>query len=174
MRRDEARIARDEARANLKVAGKAVDTFFTTVSEEYLLNEPGMQQLRRKLLMLALPYYQDFATRGSDDPALRIALAKAYLNWGTISGEIDSKEESRRILQTAVTQFRNLRRAGTTDLEVQRGLARSYQALAQQSLQGDYSGEGFEEARRAAEVWEEVVSARPNDPEARRMLGAEL
>jgi eukaryotic-like serine/threonine-protein kinase len=39
--RDEARIARDEARANLKVAGKAVDTFFTTVSEEYLLNEPG-------------------------------------------------------------------------------------------------------------------------------------
>jgi eukaryotic-like serine/threonine-protein kinase len=169
--RDEARIARDEARGNLKVASKAVDTFFTTVSEEHLLNEPGMQPLQRKLLMLALPYYQDFASRGSDDPALRVALANAYLNWGTITGEIGQRKESRAILRSAVSHFSSLCRADPTDLENQRGLARSYLALAQQSLQGDYSGEGFEEARNAAELWEVVVRARPKDPEARRFLG---
>jgi tetratricopeptide (TPR) repeat protein len=169
--RDEARMARDEARGNLKVAGKAVDTFFTTVSEEYLLNEPGMYLLRKKLLMLALPYYQDFASRGSDDPALRVALANAYLNWGTITGEIDKKKESRTILHTAVNHFRDLSRTDPTNLEVQRGLARSYHTLALQSLLGDYNGEGLEEARRAAELWAVVVHARPNDPEARRLLG---
>ena len=169
--RDEARIARDEARANLKVAGKAVDTFFTTVSEEYLLNEPGMQPLRKKLLMLALPYYQDFASRDSDDPALRVALANAYLNWGTITGEISSKDGSKEILRTAINHFERLERADPNNLDVQIGLARSYQALAQQSMQGEQGGEGFDEALRAAGVWTNVANARPGDPEARRMLG---
>ena len=169
--RDQARIARDEARENLKVAGKAVDTFFTTVSEEYLLDQPGMQPLRTKLLMLALSYYQEVASRGSDEAAPRVALAKAFLNWGSITGEIGSMKESRAILRTAVSHFSSLCRADPTDLENQRGLAKSYLSLAQQSLQGDYSGEGFEEARNAAELWEVVVRASRNDPEARRLLG---
>ncbi len=169
--RDEARIARDEARGNLKAASKAVDTFFTTVSEETLLNEPGMQPLRKKLLKLALPYYQDFASRGNNDPAVRVALSNAYLNWGTITGEIGSTDESRTILQTAVKHFANLCQTDPTDLEARRGLARSYQTLAQQSMQGDFSGEGFLEARRAAELWEVIVRVRRNDAEARRLLG---
>ncbi|HEV3168566.1 MAG TPA: serine/threonine-protein kinase, partial [Isosphaeraceae bacterium] len=163
--------ARDDARKNLKTASKAVDTFFTTVSQEHLLNEPGMQPLREKLLKLSLPYYMSFAAQRSDNPALRADLAKAYLNWGTITGEIGSKEESKKILQTAASQFESLRRTDPTDLNVQLGLARSYQSLAQQSLQGAYGGDGFDEARRAAAVWAEVVKARPGDPEAPRMLG---
>ncbi len=169
--RDEARIARDEARGNLKAAAKAVDTFFTKMSEEYLLNEPGMQPLRMKLLKLAPPYYQDFAARSKDDPALRVVLANAYLNWGMITGEIGSTEESRTILQTAVTHFASLCQTDPTDLEAQRGLARSYQSLAQQSLLGDYRGEGFLEARQAAELWEALIRVRRNDAEARRLLG---
>ncbi len=169
--RDEAQMARDEARGNLKVASKAVDTFFTTVSGEHLLNEPGMHPLREKLLMLALAYYQDFASRGNDDPSLRVALANAYLNWGTIIGEFRKTQDARTILRTAVNHFSSLCRANPTDPELQRGLARSYLALAQQSLQGDYGGEGFEEARNAAGLWEVVVRARPKDPEARRLLG---
>ena len=169
--RDEARIARDEARGNLKAAAKAVDTFFTKMSEEYLLNEPGMQPLRMKLLKLAPPYYQDFAARSKDDPALRVVLANAYLNWGMITGEIGSTEESRTILQTAVTHFASLCQTDPTDLEAQRGLARSYQSLAQQSLLGDFRGEGFLEARQAAELWEALIRVRRNDAEARRLLG---
>ncbi len=126
--------ARDEARENLKTAGGAVETFFTTVSEEHLLDEPGMQPLRLKLLKLALPYYQDFASRGSGDPALQVALARAYLNWGTIMGEIGSKDESKRLLLTAVSHFERLRQRDSTNLMVRIGLARSYQALAYQQI----------------------------------------
>jgi tetratricopeptide (TPR) repeat protein len=121
--------------------------------------------------MLALPYYQDFATRGSDDPALRIALANAYLNWGAISGDIGSKDGSKEILRTAINHFEGLGRADPTNLDVQIGLARSYQTLAQQSLNGEQGGEGFDEALRAAGTWAKVAKARPGDPEARRMLG---
>ncbi len=162
--RDEARIARDEARENLNVAGKAVDTFSATVSEEVLLDQPGMQPLREKLLMLPLPYYQELASRGTDDAAPRVALARAFLNWGSITGEIGKTKESKTILRSAVSHFSSLCRANPTDLENQRGLARSYLALAQQSLQGDYSGEGLEEARNAAQLWEVVVRAAQKIP----------
>ena len=37
-----------------------VDKFLTNVSENELINTPGMQPLRRYLLELALEYYQQF------------------------------------------------------------------------------------------------------------------
>ena len=145
--------ARDEAIARRtlnRMASKAVNTYFTTVSEEYLLNEPGMQPLREKLLKLSLPYYQDFAARGSDDPALRVDLAKAYLNWGKITGEIGSKDEARKLLKTAVTHFEALLRADPTDRDLQIGLARSYLFLAEQAWLVKNNDEGTEEANRTA------------------------
>ena len=152
-------------------AGKAVDTFFTTVSEEYLLNEPGMQPLRKKLLKLALPYYQTFASRGSDDPRRQVALARAYLNWGTITGEIGSKDESKAILKTAVSHFERLLESDPTNLDVRIGLAQSYQALADQLVFTDEPREGLQAAQRAADVWAGVVRDRPDDPEWPQMLG---
>ena len=163
--------ARDEARRTLKMANEAVNTYFTTVSEEHLLNEPGMQPLREKLLKLSLPYYQAFAAQRSDDPALRADLARAYLNWGRITGDIGSKDESRKLLKTAVSQFEPLLRADPTDRDLQIGLATQLSIPGRQSLLVNNNDEGFEEVNRAAAVWTSVVSATPDDPEARRMLG---
>ena len=50
------------------MADDAVNTYFTTVSEEHLLNEPGMQPLRQKLLKLSIPYYQAFVAQGATTP----------------------------------------------------------------------------------------------------------
>jgi len=74
--------ARDEARQTLKLANEAVNTSFKEVSEDYLLNEPGMQPLRQKLLKLSLPYYKAFAEQKANDPALQIQLANAFFRWG--------------------------------------------------------------------------------------------
>src|SRR5207237_8453537 len=71
--------ARDEARRTLRMANQAVDTYFTQVSEEHLLEEPGMQPLREKLLKLSLPYYRAFAEQKANDPTLKVQLANAYL-----------------------------------------------------------------------------------------------
>ncbi len=169
--RDEARLARDDADRNLKAAGNAVDTFFTTVSEEYLLNEPGMQPLRQKLLELALPYYQQFASRGSNDPALQVALARAYLNWATIMGENGSKDDSKRLVLTAISHFERLLRADATNLDVRIGLAKSYQSLAYQQAFSDELKEGSQTALRAAAIWEGIVREQPDNPEWPQMLG---
>ena len=163
--------ARDEARQALKMANEAVNTSYKEVSEDFLLNEPGMQPLREKLLKLSLPYYKAFAEQNTNDPALQVQLASTFFRWGTITGEIGSKEESKRILSTAIGHFKALRIADPTNLEVCIGLARSCQAFALEAIRSNQPEEGSQNARLAAELWAEVVRARPDDPEARRCLG---
>ncbi len=163
--------ARDEARRTLKMANEAVNTYYKEVSEEHLLNEPGMQPLRERLLKLSLPYYRTFAEQKANDPALRVQLANAYFRWGTITGVIGSKEEAKRILLMAIRHFEALLLADPTNLEVRIGMARSCQAFALEAVRSDQPEEGSRAARLAAELWAEVVRATPDDPEPRRCLG---
>ena len=46
---------------------RAVDTYFTRMSEEQLLEQPGLQPLRKKLLQSALDYYESFLAQRGDD-----------------------------------------------------------------------------------------------------------
>ena len=167
-------IARDEARKTLKLANEAVNTYYKEVSEQHLLNEPGMQPLRERLLKLALPYYQTFAAQRSADPSLQVDLANAYLRWGTITGEIGSKVEALKIIRTAIVHFERLSRTDPENLDIQIGLARGNQFLAQELMivnLVESSDAGLEPARRAAEAWERVARIKPDAPEPRRMLG---
>jgi eukaryotic-like serine/threonine-protein kinase len=100
--RDLARNQRDLARENFEKALQAVDTFLTNVSEEELLNEPGMQPLRKKLLSSALDYYQGFIYQRSDDPSLRRQLAEAYRRLGEINGELGDRSGAIAALEQAV------------------------------------------------------------------------
>ncbi len=75
---EEAQRQRERAEENFHRAREAVDTYLTKVSENVLLNQPGLQPLRRDLLELALKYYQDFAQLHEDDPTVQEELADAY------------------------------------------------------------------------------------------------
>jgi serine/threonine-protein kinase len=165
--------ARDEARRTLKIASEAVDTYFTQVSEEHLLNQPGMQPLRRKLLEQALPYYQKFVMKKGNDPAMRANLANAYLRWGDIASQLGANEEAETNLKRAVAQFQDLLRSELANVEVRIGLAKAHQGLAQQWLfnHSDQTEFGRSEAERAIAAWDAVLAARPQDLQARRRLG---
>ncbi len=163
--------ARDEARQALKMANEAVNTSYKEVSEDYLLNEPGMQPLREKLLKLSLPYYKAFAEQKANDPALKAQLANAFFRWGTITSEVGSTEDARRILSTAIGHFHALLLADPTNVEVKIGLARSCQAFGLEGVRSNQPAEGSESAQLAAKLWAEVVQARPDDPEPRRCQG---
>ena len=52
--------ALERADANFRHARQAVEDYFTAVSEEVLLDEPGMQGLRQKLLRSAMQYHERF------------------------------------------------------------------------------------------------------------------
>jgi tetratricopeptide (TPR) repeat protein len=163
--------ARDEVRQTLRMAIEAVDTYFAKVSEEQLLNEPGMQPLRRKLLEQALPFYKALVARKNDDPELRIELANAHLRWGTIASDLGSKEEAEINLKTAADQFGVLLQGEPANLEARVGLVRTHQALAEQRIYNIQMESGREEAKLAIASCEAVLAAAPKHIEARRILG---
>jgi len=75
-------LAKSEAR--LKKAISVVDELFTRVSEDELLNEPGMQPLRRDLLEKALTHYKYFLTQAGTDAKMLDEVAGANYRVGMI------------------------------------------------------------------------------------------
>jgi tetratricopeptide (TPR) repeat protein len=163
--------ARDEARNTLKMANDAVNTYFTQVSEEQLLNVPGMQPLRKKLLEQALPYYKELASRSKDDPAMRADLAGAYLRWGDIASQLGANEQAESALTQAVSRFTGLLGSNSSDFEARIGLAKSLQVLAQQRIFSGQAELGRQAAEQAMVSWKMVLAARPKDVGLRRLFG---
>jgi serine/threonine-protein kinase len=164
--------ARDEAQRTLRMANEAVNTYFTQVSEEQLLNEPGMQPLRKKLLERAIPYYRGFVAQQGDHPSLRAELANAYLRWGSIAYAVGANEEAESALGSAVGEFERLLRSEPVDVGARIGLAKAHQALAQEWIfNRNQPRPGRREAEQAVAAWDAVLAARPKDVTCRRMLG---
>ena len=89
-----AKKAQQEAEESFQQARGAVDDLLRSVSEEELLDRPGMQPLRRKLLTQARDYYRRFLDQRGDDPRLQDELAETSFLMGRIIEEIESPEEA--------------------------------------------------------------------------------
>src|SRR5262249_15629809 len=79
---------RDLARQNFDLARRAVDDYLTSVSQNPLLKEQGLHDLRQDLLDAALSYYRNFLAQRSDDPNLRVETAAAHERVGDILIEL--------------------------------------------------------------------------------------
>src|SRR5262249_32981420 len=66
--------------ARFALAQDAIKTFYTGVSDDFLLKEKGLTPLRKKLLASARTFYTrlEAELQGQNDRASRAALAKAY------------------------------------------------------------------------------------------------
>lgn len=84
--------ARKRSEESFQEAMSAVNDLFTRVSEERLLNEPGLQPVRRDLLQRAREYYERFLQRRSNDPTLKNELAATQFKMGLIVEELESPE----------------------------------------------------------------------------------
>ena len=85
-----AKHARELAEQSDRESRATVDEMFIRVSEDDLLNQPGMQTLRHDLLRKALVHYEKFVRRRGDDPTIRNELAQTLFRVGYITGEIES------------------------------------------------------------------------------------
>ena len=111
------------AETNFAKARKAVDDYFTAVSESQLLKVPGMQPLRRELLRSALTFYQDFLKERGDDTALRGELAATYLRVGKIYSELEEGGEANKVYEQAREVYEALAKAAPESIEWRHGLA---------------------------------------------------
>ncbi|MGC4005193.1 MAG: hypothetical protein QM811_19570 [Pirellulales bacterium] len=100
--------ALETAETRLKMALTVVEELFTRVSEDDLLNEPGMQGLRKDLLGRALKHYQLFLNESGGDPTIREETAAARARVGLIAQLTGDRDEARRQLETAATTQREL------------------------------------------------------------------
>jgi tetratricopeptide (TPR) repeat protein len=84
--------ARKKSEESFHEAMSAVNDFFTRVSEERLLNEPGLQDVRHDLLKKARDYYEKFLKQRGDDPSLKNELAATQFRMGLILEELETPE----------------------------------------------------------------------------------
>jgi serine/threonine-protein kinase len=102
----EAEEQRARADHNFRQARKAVDDYFTRVSENKLLGLPHLEPLRKELLEKAREYYEQFSREAADDPKVRADHATAVFRVATILELTGAHEEARGHYATAVGLYR--------------------------------------------------------------------
>lgn len=128
--RAEAELARSDADRRYRDAWMAVDDFFVTISEDRLLNTPGMQPLREELLGRALVYYQKFLHEREDDEELQLEVAIAHARVGLVKLAIDSVDDAQVEFEAAIKIAEPLSRYESPDNEAMRVLAEALEGLA--------------------------------------------
>ncbi|MDH3718996.1 MAG: serine/threonine-protein kinase, partial [Planctomycetota bacterium] len=103
-----AQSALQDAEQSYQLARNTIDDLYTQVSENDLLNVPGMQQLRHDLLNRALTHYQDFVARRADDERLLHETGLAQFRMARITDELDSPAAALPLYEKALQIQRKL------------------------------------------------------------------
>ncbi len=166
--REEA-AAHELADRGFREARDAVNDYFTQVSENKLLNVPGLQPLRKELLETALRYYQQFLREHGDDPDLASDVAITYFRVGRIESEIDNNARAQADLEKAMALQEELakRSAGNSGTAV---LADTYNALGDLAQQTSRLMDARSWFQRARNLRKQLVESAANDPQLRRKL----
>src|SRR5207248_6259210 len=100
-----ARIAekkqREIAEESYQIARKAVDRSSEVSEKSFLLQEPSMQPVRRKLLESAREFYDKYVRDHAQDPTAHADLGRAYFRLAVITGEMDSEPKAIELHQQA-------------------------------------------------------------------------
>jgi tetratricopeptide (TPR) repeat protein len=167
---DEATRERNRAEIGFREARRAVDQYYTSVSETKLLNVPGLQALRKELLESALKYYQNFISEYGTDPKAQQDLANAYVRVGLITTDIGSQAEAVTALQQAIEVQKKLVAADPASTDHQYRLAAIYLNLAtvqrHESVRvqrNSFDLKARESAESAAQVAIEIMRTLVND-----------
>jgi serine/threonine protein kinase/tetratricopeptide (TPR) repeat protein len=167
-----ARRNAETSRRNFTHALDTVNRFCTQVSEEQLLDQPGMKPLRQRLLSLALEYYQTFQRQQGDDPSVLKELALTFQRSGFINTELGKHAEAHAAWLRARDIFEALSRARPQDVALKRQLARcrveTYDADRfgefMSIINNDYFGD-------LTALTKSLVAAHPADLESVSLLG---
>jgi eukaryotic-like serine/threonine-protein kinase len=106
--------ARRKAEENFQLARKAVDHYFTVVSESKLLDVPGLQPLRKQLLEATRSYYENFLGQRADDRSVRAELAASYYRVALITTTLGPRENALADYQLADALYEQLVRENPT------------------------------------------------------------
>jgi serine/threonine-protein kinase len=163
---------RARAEANFQLARAAVDRYYTEVSQDVLLNQPGMEDLRRRLLETAREFYRVLVRQGSDDPAVRAEYGRTHWRLAFITSAIDSKPQAVEDYRRAVAVFEELVGAHPEVRSYRYDLGKSYNNLGLTYGEIGQPAEAEAAYDRALALFEELAAEDPAEPEYAKGVAA--
>ncbi len=154
--------ARKTSEESFQDAMSAVNDFFTRVSEERLLNEPGLQEVRRDLLERARDYYAKFVKRRGNDPSVRAELAAAHFRMGIIVEELDSPDAALDWFRKSRDLEKSLVATQPASTERARALSLAINAMGRASMKLGKLDEAEEHFREAEKLRESLIANTTN------------
>jgi serine/threonine-protein kinase len=154
------RIAKEKAEDNYKLARSAVDRYYTEVSEDVLLKEPGMEPLRKKLLRGAGDFYAQFVKDRAGDATVQGELGKATYRLAQITADIDSPKQGIALHLEAAKLFETL--PGTQmNADFKTDQAACYHHLGRLYRLVDEPKKAEERYGQALKLWDELGQVQP-------------
>jgi serine/threonine protein kinase/tetratricopeptide (TPR) repeat protein len=163
-------IARAEAEASFQDAKNAVNEFFTKVSEEKLLEVPGLQPLRRELLESAERYYTGFIQDRGDDPDLKLDLAAAHYRVGRIADEIGTNQAALESFNRAMQVQAAAAQAPDAPMSVMEDLANTHNAMGEVLMESGMLPDAQDSFAKAHKLRDDLVRRVDRDGKLRRKL----
>jgi eukaryotic-like serine/threonine-protein kinase len=168
------RAARDQSQKHFQLALKAVDQFYSGVSEEVLKDQPELTVLGRRLLAAPLRFYEelkDDLRRGGDQtPDARVALAHAWRSLARITSDVGSQADSLAALQQSVALVRELLHQDPENPALQLSLADGLGEVGTLLRSLGRHAESSAELNRARGILERLVADQPRAAGPRRKL----
>ncbi len=152
---------RQTAEANLRMARQAVDDYCVKVSGDPRLRDN--RPLRRELLQTAVPFYEQFLERRSDDPVMRGELGRASLRLADVTREIGDVRQAMARSEQAVDFFAPLAHDYPGELDYQRGLASSYRVSGDLYRAVGRTADAETAYRQALAIFQQVAETQPQD-----------
>lgn len=170
------KVQRDRAERNFALAQQAVQDYFIRVSEETLLNQPGMQSLRDVLIRQALDYYEQFLKERQHDANLQREVALANFYVGRITETLESPIKALPHFESAAAIQQALLDAnsGRAAHELISQYAQTLNAIGRVQQNLERLAEARQYYERAADLRQEVASTAPQDAGAARELASTL
>ncbi|QEG37345.1 Serine/threonine-protein kinase PknB [Bythopirellula goksoeyrii] len=106
---------------------RALDDAFISVSENDLSDEPGTQQVRRRLLTIAEKYYDELSSTDQISPAY---VANAAYLLGRVQSSLGMDEEAEQSFKKAISSQTGLAHKPASTIDSRMALAATYNELA--------------------------------------------
>jgi tetratricopeptide (TPR) repeat protein len=157
--------------ANFRKARDVVNRFYVQLTKDYLLNEPGMQPLRKELAQQALAFHQDFVEQQGDDPDIQADLGKSLLVLADITSDTGAKARAIEFVQRAIALFDQLAHDHPDVAENRRESALCRNKLGAFYNSAHERANAEEAFRQAQERFQQLVKEAPQDRDDRNGLG---
>jgi tetratricopeptide (TPR) repeat protein len=166
----EARARAAEADASFRQARAAVDTFYKDFYEKGVLNRPGLEAEKRRLVEELIRYYRGFAEQRRDDPALQAEVAETYYRIGVMTMVSGSRPDALAAFEEGIGRYERLARAAPDDDRYGAGLAACHAYAGQVLIFLGRAPEAVPHMEASHDFFARAYRARPDDAGRRHQL----